>query len=250
MPKLRIPKDASRPLTAWLYAEWYVKSRFHYEGEVILPAQVFVALDAVYEVHEAPQLPLKTLEQSWIDTQRYLTSACELLDRENPGRISSSEDRKKILAALGVPPEPAWPLYFLTAGDEPQEKIVYIGRTNAQTHRFSTGHRAITALHRPEFRGLTTRLYLATVTLYSDEGNYVPLEWLHPKRLRDSIWLDLEAQLIFYFQPALNSGFKRTDRSKRPVSIAVHNYTSTKSFDGEGVDPHRIVGEDEWNCFF
>lgn len=90
---LSIPKEASRPLTAWLYAEWYVKSRYHYEGEVILPAHIFVALDAVFDVHEAPRLPLKSLEQSWVDTQRYLTAACALLGRDNPRRLSSADER-------------------------------------------------------------------------------------------------------------------------------------------------------------
>lgn len=250
MPKLPIPQRTNRPLTAWLYAEWYVKSRGHYEGEVILPSQVFVSLDALFEVHEAAQLPLKTLEQSWKDTQQYLSRACEILNRDSPRRITSVEDRKKVLAALGKPPTPAWPLYFLTVGDGADEKIVYIGKTNAQTHRFSSGHRAITALLRPEYRALKSRLYLAAITLYSDEDNYVPLEWLHPKGLRDSIWSDLEVQLIFYFQPALNTGLKMKDRSKRPVFIAVHNYTGTGNFDDDAVVPHREVGEHEWDRFF
>jgi hypothetical protein len=247
MQKIDLSVDIDRPLTAWLYAEWYVKSRDHYEGEVILPAQVFVSLDAVFEVHEAPHLPLKTLDQSWIDTQSYLTAACKLLGRGNPGRLVSAQDRKKVFAALGEPPGPAWPLYFLTVGEFPEEEIVYIGKTNARTHRFSSGHRAITALHGPEYRGRRTRLYLATVTLLSDEDNYVPLEWLHPKTLRDSIWSDLEAQLIFHFQPELNIGLKKSDRSKRPVFISFHNYSGTRSFDGEGILPRREVAESEWD---
>lgn len=137
----------------------------------------------------------------------------------------------------------------MTVGEFPAEEIVYIGKTNARTHRFSSGHRAITTLHSPEYRGRRTRLYLASVTLYSDEDNYVPLEWLHPKLLRDSIWSDLEAQLIFHFRPKLNTALKKSDRSKRPVFIAFHNYCGTTSFDGEGILPHRDVGEREWDEF-
>lgn len=50
---LPVPPKADRPLTAWLYAEWYVESRCHFEGEVILPKQTFVSLNAVFEVREA-----------------------------------------------------------------------------------------------------------------------------------------------------------------------------------------------------
>lgn len=109
MQKISLSVDVARPLTAWLYAEWYVKSRGHYEGEVILPAQLFVALNAVFDLHEAPHLPLKTLDQSWIDTQSYLASACELLGRDEPGRLVSAQERKRVVVALGEPPGPAWP---------------------------------------------------------------------------------------------------------------------------------------------
>lgn len=247
MPKLAISPDVMRPLTPWLHGDWYVKRFQHYEGEVILPAQVFVCLSVAFELHEAPQTPLKTLEQSWSDTKKYLSSACQLISRETPMRSLSKEERKAILTTLGEPPDPAWPLYFFTVGEYPDEKIVYIGKTNSRSHRFSRGHAAITALHGPTYRGLRTRGYLASVTIYSDEGNYVPLDWLHPRALREAVWSDLEAQLIFHFQPELNRGLKRADRSKRPVFIALHNYSGTQSFDATPIDPHRSVHADEWN---
>lgn len=152
-----------------------------------------------------------------------------------------------MLAVIGEPPGPAWPLYVITVGNYPDEKIVYIGKTNAQTHRFVTGHSAITALHAPKYDGMAKRLYLATVTLMSDEGNYVPLEWLYPKGLRDAIWSDIGAQLIYHFQPELNRKLKDKDHSKNPVGIAFHNYSGTKSFDAEFIAPHRVVADEDWN---
>ena len=246
MPKLFVSADTNKHLTAWLYCDFYVKRVEYYEGEVIVPAHVFVCLEASFDIHQAPQVPLKTLEQGWRDAKTYLSSACEILQRESPRRSLTKDERKRVLTTLGEPPSPAWPLYFFSVGEFPEEKIVYIGKTNSRTHRFSTGHSAITALHRPEYREMRKRLYLATVTIYSDEQNYIPLEWLHPKTLRDSIWSDVEAQLIFHFQPQLNSSLKNADRSKRPLFIAFHNYSGTKSFDGEGILPHRDVSEDEW----
>ncbi|NMQ30316.1 hypothetical protein E4Q23_22690 [Candidatus Accumulibacter phosphatis] len=217
-----------------------------YEYDVHVPKLVFVALDTFFEVHEAPHTPLKTLKQSWIDTKTYVSQACLLLGRSRPGHALSLNERATVLAALGEPPGPAWPLYFFTVGDLAEERIVYIGKTNAETHRFYAGHTTITALHRPEYRGLRTRLYLATVTIYSDEDRYIPLEWVHPTVLRETLWSDAEAQLIYYYQPELNIDLKAVDASKMPTSLTLHNYSGTKNFDAISLQPHREVSEDEW----
>jgi hypothetical protein len=247
MAHLPVPKNAHRPLTAWVYGgNMYVKSFSHYEGEIILPESIFVSIDTFYHLHEAPRVPLKSLEQSWDDTKTYILRTRALLGRPHAGWSLSDDDRKKVLASIGEPPGPAWPLYVIAVGDYPDERIVYIGKTNAQTHRFTTGHSAITALHDPKYYGMTKRLYLATVTLMSDEGNYVPLEWLHPKGLRNSIWSDVEAQMIYHFQPELNRKLKERDHSKNPVGIAFHNYSGTKSFDAEYIAAHRIVTDEDW----
>lgn len=251
MPKIGLEDDVMRPLTAWVHGEnFYMKSFIHYEGEVILPETVFVSIIGSFQIHEAPNVPLKTLCQSWVDTKNYVLAACKLLGRERAGYSLSVHERASVLAELGQPPEPSWPLYFLAVGDYPEEEIVYVGKTNSKTHRFTAGHAAITALHRPEYENRAKRLYFATVTIYSDEGNYVPLEWIHPKPLRDAIWKDLEAQLIFYFQPALNDRLKKRDHSERPIQIAFHNYSGTKSFDGWGIPAHRQVDDSEWHDFF
>ena len=221
----------------------------YYEHEVHIPEQMFVALDTVIEVHEAPLAPLKTLEQSWIDTKTYIAQACSILGRHRPGFSLSDSERQKVLQVLGEPPGPAWPLYFFTVQYETLERIVYVGKTNAKTHRFYTGHTAITALHRPEYCGLRTRLYLATVTILSDEGHYIPLEWVHPEILRNRLWSDSEAQLIYYFQPELNTDSKSVDSSKMPSNLTLHNYSGTKTFDGISIAPNRIVSEDEWLGF-
>lgn len=246
MAKLPIANEIIAPLTPWLDGDFFVKRLEHYEDGTTTPAKVFVSIQASFELHDAPQLPLKTLDDSWRDTKNYLASACTLIQRDTPRRSLSAVERKTVLATLGAPPAPAWPLYFFSVDEYPNEKIVYIGKTDSKTHRFSDGHRAITALHRPEYRGVRTRLYLATVTIVSTGGNYVPLEWMHPKALRNAIWSDVEAQLIFYFQPVLNTRLKCRDRSKRPVPIALHNYSGTKSFDATGIEPRRAVQDDEW----
>lgn len=247
MAKLPLNSDVFCPLTGWVHGEqFFMKGLEYYEHDVHVPQLTFVALDTFFEVHEAPQTPLKTLEQSWIDTKTYVSRACQLIGRSRPGRALSDGERATVLAALGEPPSPAWPLYFFTVGDLDEERIVYIGKTNAKTHRFYTGHSAITALHRPEYKGLRTRLYLATVTMYSEEGHYIPLEWVHPDGLRESLWSDAEAQLIYYFQPELNTDLKAVDSSKMPTRITLHNYSGTNNFDAVSLEPHRKVAEDEW----
>ena len=245
MSQLTHSKEVVAPLTPWLYGDFYVKRLEHYEEGTTTPAMAFVSVYSSFELHEAPRLPLKTLEQSWDDTKKYLASACELIGRDSPRRSLTRQERTKILAALGEPPGPAYPIYFFCVGEPPNEQVVYIGKTNSRSHRFSDGHRAITALHRPEYREQRKCVYLATVTIYSTGDNYVPLEWLHPRALRNAIWSDIEAQLIFHFQPVLNHGLKRRDRSQRPIRIDLSNYSGSESFDA-GIEPHRVVAESEW----
>ena len=247
MPRLELPSDVFRPLSAWVYGElFFMKGFEYYEWDVHVPVEMFVALDTFFDVHEAPQTPLKTLEQSWIDTKAYVAEACRILGRNRPGHSLSEAERHKVLMAIGKPPGPAWPLYFFTVGDQAEEQIVYIGKTNAKTHRFYAGHSTITALHRPEYRGLRSRLYLATLTIISDERHYIPLEWVHPQDLRNTLWSDAEAQLIYHFQPDLNTELKSNDASKMPIRLTLHNYSRTETFDAISISPHREVSEEEW----
>jgi hypothetical protein len=151
MKRLVLENDVDRPLSGWVHQDksFFVKSFLHYEQEVILPEEIFVSLDAVFPVHQAAQVPLKTLDQSWIDTKEYITNACILLKRPNAGYPLSPSERSKVLATIGEPPGPAWPIYLLAVGDFPSERIIYIGKTNSGTHRFTSGHTAITALPSP-----------------------------------------------------------------------------------------------------
>ena len=82
--------------------------------------------------------------------------------------------------------------------------------------------------------------------MYSNEGHYIPLEGVHPDSLRETLWTDAEAQLIYYFQLELNSELKATDSSKIPTRITIHNYSGTDNFDSVSLEPHREVTEDEW----
>lgn len=246
-PKLPLNDHVYLPLSSWLFGGLSFMNSFgFYELDVHVPRCMFVGLDTSFEIFEAPDTPLKTLEQSWIDTKEYVRRACELLGRPKPGPSLSTAERDVVLNALGRPPGPAWPLYFFTVGDAAAERIVYIGKTNATTHRFATGHSALTALHRPAYEGERKRLYLATVTMFTDEDRYIPLEWVHPTGLRDRLWSDIEAQLIYTFQPELNTDLKAADQSELPAEVTLHNYAGTSTFDAVTIPPHREVEEWEW----
>jgi hypothetical protein len=65
--------------------------------------------------------------------------------------------------------------------------------------------------------------------------------------MRDSIYSDIEAQLIFFFQPELNRSLKTRDHSARPLELCVHNYSGTRSFDAVPIAAHREVDETEWS---
>jgi hypothetical protein len=142
MKRLPIANEIVAPLTPWLHGHFFVKRLEHYEDGTTTAAKVFVSLQASFELHDAPQLPMKTLDDSWRDTKNYVASACALIQRDSPRRSLSAVERKAVLSALGEPPAPAWPLYFFSVGDYPNEEIVYIGKTDSRTHRFSDGHRA------------------------------------------------------------------------------------------------------------
>src|SRR5690606_37782899 len=119
MPRLQLSADVFRPLTAWVYGERFFMKEFeYYEYDTHVPKRMFAGLDAFFEVHEAPQTPLKTLEQSWTETKAYVADACRIVGRDRPGFSLSQEERQKVLLALGEPPGPAWPLYFFTVGDQ------------------------------------------------------------------------------------------------------------------------------------
>jgi hypothetical protein len=83
--------------------------------------------------------------------------------------------------------------------------------------------------------------------MFNDEGNYVPLEWVHPKDLRDRLWTDAEAQLIYHFQPELNTDLRGVDTSELPTHITLFNYAHGENFDALSIYPHRDVSEDEWS---
>lgn len=248
MGRLPLPKDTSNPLDAWVRGNnFFFKSFLYYECEVHIPTEVFVSIDFTCPAHRAAEVPLQTFEESWSLTKRYVNDACKLLGRKNAGYSLSSEESEKVISKLGEPPIHSFPIYiFAIESTDQAATIVYVGRTNSRNHRFSAGHAVFTRFTDPKYDGMKKVLYLASITVYTDEGRCIPLEWLHPRALALTIWTGVEAQLIFGLKPEFNTDSKHTDCSKYPLPLNIENHSGSDALKSLFIAPGRIVSEQEW----
>ena len=109
---------------------------------------------------------------------------------------------------------------------EANERVVYVGKTFAG-HRFRSGHHSITKLLRPQYEGLEKWLYLARLVFRQAEGTELPLEWIWRAGPSSSAAPKAaEGQLIFSFDPELNSRKERISHPKNFATINLVNRTS------------------------
>src|SRR5207245_732721 len=130
--------------------------------------------------HECRSLPAQSLEASWRKCREWVDRCKKVIGAD----IANWLDREQAVAIreeVGMPPNPCYPIYIFSVGENPVERPVYIGRTSGAQGRFAGGHDACTKLLHPKFNGLRKRVYLGCVTLNSavDEEYlpHLPLEW-------------------------------------------------------------------------
>ena len=173
-----------------------------------------VALDTWLPLHRVHSIKAQSLQASWQEVRSYVQHACQVIGADEPLFIDK-EEREMILDQCGDPPLQSCPLYFITVQqDQEPETIVYIGKTSSRSKRFSGGHAAISKLHDPKFTAAEKRLYLGCVTFLDKAGDYVPLEMIQPLGAATKLLGDLEMQLIYHFQPELNTDGKSQRRCK------------------------------------
>ncbi|WP_320200770.1 hypothetical protein RMR16_023415 (plasmid) [Agrobacterium sp. rho-13.3] len=171
-------------------------------------------LDDWVPLHVAHTVKAQSLQSSWREVREYVTKACEVIGADKPLPIDR-EEQEMILGRCGPLPLQSYPLYFITTKtDEGPETIVYIGKTSSRSKRFSGGHTAISKLHHPKFSSAEKRLYLGCVTFMDKATEYVPLEMIQPLAAVENLLANLEMQLIYHFQPELNTSGKRRRLSK------------------------------------
>ena len=189
-----------------------------------------IALDLALPAHESLSAPAESLESSWIEVHEYVNKALTLIDAEAPGWIDSDEVRM-IKEELGEPPALCYPLYFVSVGDARQERLVYVGKSSAKGGRFRQGHAALTKLLHPKYDGLAKRVYFGSVVLQSSRGEYLPLEWVMPLDFSKQLLSSIEAQLIYWFKPELNSHHVANDNAKcKCTPLHIQNFSGVSRF--------------------
>lgn len=220
----------SSPLTRWLngaenLTSYVTQDRFIFKND----NGNFLAIEKRLPIHRSAEVPAQSLENSWFETHSYLSQAMKLIHKdvsEKPEDVFiDNEDRRRILYELGEPPKPCLPIYMFSIADDINEKILYIGKTDSNKARFTSGHHILTKMLDPKYDSYAKYLYLCSVMLLNDDGEYLPLEWVKPYSLAAQILDDYESQLIFNLQPELNIKKRNTDCAINPLIIQIVNYS-------------------------
>lgn len=181
-----------QPLRPWLNRHNSVTpDTFYGKCAPDLSKGLFLALDLCVDLHEADKVDTGNLQESWEEHNKYIESALRIarIDPSEDSRDLDNEEKEWVKEELGEPPFSSYNLYFITiykegntgSSNEPlEEKVVYIGKTDARNSRFANGHLAALRLHHPKFQGYKKRVYFGTITFISDKDGYLPLEFVYP----------------------------------------------------------------------
>jgi hypothetical protein len=178
---------------------------------------VWAGIQDAHLLHKAADLDWRTLFESSEIARKYVTRACTLLGTD---QVEDLDDKHTVTSALGPPPAQATPLYIVSVGEATNERVVYIGKTVADT-RFSGGHAAALKLHNPIYSGMKKTIYRCSVTVLL-ESDHVALEWVDPPEVAEQILDDVESRLIFALKPELNSKKTINDCAKNKCAVHVH----------------------------
>ena len=195
----------------------------------------FIGIDYYVDLHKAHEFDSGNLEDSWTETRDYIENALEIaqfdLDDIEEGEDFSLDHEEKhwILEELGEPPLASYNIYIITIYNDTEEKIVYIGKTDAKGSRFSNGHLAALKLHNPIYDNYKKRVYFGNIVFLDDNKEYLPLEYITSLDTAKELLSFTEMILINYFKPELNTQYKNINN---PISIQfhIHNFTDTSPF--------------------
>jgi hypothetical protein len=185
----------------------------------------FLMFENIIPIYDVVDLEAESLDISWKRTNNYLEKSFDILVEEYPQKTSlDREEASMIIEELGNPPKITYPIYMITVKKDDDEKIVYIGQTSSSKNRFKSGHAAITKLHRSDYDGFEKKLYQCAVMFLNNHSELVPLEWIKPLEKAKMLLNSIEAQLIFHFQPELNTNLKKNDKTTIYVQLHCQNH--------------------------
>jgi hypothetical protein len=213
-----------RPLSAWINRTHPISKRFYTPEFVDAPKEdwsVWLSIEEVSPLYKANEMNWIGLLDSRKATKRYLDDASEIINGLEGGWLDN-EEKEWILDRLGEPPLPSLPIYLISCSDTLGEEVVYVGKTE-NTSRFTGGHPASLKLHAPEYKNKEHKIYRSTVWFHND-NEYISLDWVQPETLALNLLDNVESQLIYYFQPKLNTSKKKKNCAKLSFNIHIQNF--------------------------
>lgn len=223
-----------RMLQPWLKGnESITPENFFSNNEPDFEIGAFIGIDEYVDLYKANEFDSGNLQTSWNQTRKYIEEALEIvkIDLDEVSDVSlDNEEKQWILDKLGEPPLCSYNIYIITVYNEVEERIVYIGKTDAKTSRFSNGHLAALKLHNPIYDSYKKRVYFGTIMFLDKEKNYIPLEYVTPLNIAKKILADTEAILIRYFKPELNKQLVNTRDVAMQTIFRIQNFTDTSPF--------------------
>ena len=220
-------------LRPWILGnESITPKNFYSHSDLKLEFGGFLGIDGYVELFEANKFDCGSLKESWNRTREYIENAYEILGRklEDKEVDLDREEKYMILQKQGMPPFASYNIYIITIYNEIEERVVYIGKTDAKGNRFANGHLAALKLHNPIYAEYKKRVYFGTVVFIDENKDYLPLEYIRPLEKARNLLSSVEKVLIQYFKPELNIQDMHSELSMRPFQIHIQNFTDKSPF--------------------
>lgn len=195
----------------------------------------FIGLDVCFPLYKVLEMEAQSLEGTWSEVNDYVANAYRIINDEYGQELGIEEAEKlidvdreiirEIEYQLKTPPTACYPIYFITVGDDTKERLVYIGKTSSKKHRFSGGHSAALKLHAPEYEGLSKHIYFGTIVFLDHERKYMPLEFIQPFEDAKNLLSNIEAGLIYYLRPELNTIYLKKNHACFDMLVNIENHS-------------------------
>lgn len=224
-----------QPLEPWIMGnESITPVNFYGNFTPCMETGAFIGLDVCCDLYLANTINTGNLRDSWMKNKEYIERVCEITGTDaNCGYDLDKEEKLWVLEELGEPPVCCYNIYFITIYNDEKEKLVYVGKTDAKTSRFSNGHLAALKLHNPKYHNYYKRVYFGTVMFLSYSKEYIPLEFITPFEEAERYLGEMEAFLIDRLQPELNIKSEDVGELNELSEVYIQNFSDEFNFMNE-----------------
>lgn len=221
-----------QPLEPWIMGNNSINPKNFYGNlKPYLEYGAFIGLDACCDLYLANTVDTGNLYDSWKKNKKYIEDVCKLTGtNEEYGYYLDNEEKRWILESLGEPPVCCYNIYFITIYSGDEEKLVYLGKTDAKNNRFANGHLVALKLHGPRYRQYDKRVYFGTIMFLSKEKQYVPLEFILPYEKAKNYLDWMEGFLIEKLHPELNDRQENMGEMSKISLVHIQNFSDVSDF--------------------